>query len=650
MRRRGEITVFLALTLLCVWALMCGLVESARTAGARCYLRQAVDSSMDSLLSQYHRQLWGKYHILGLEFGDKQGLEQELCGFLSAYLEAINWYPLEAEEIQTAGMETLADRDGAFLEQQILDYMKYGLLNVEWEEIGADEAVSLARAVGEAGAVHQVADRYKAHAKEAVQLEKALEKLDKALSSQEEAWRKGTACLAEYDGDGFVDEVGRVEAELRKVPDLVKAYEARADRLDEKLKESRREFETEKEHMSEAVLSGIEAEIRQYETYTSQDGARRRQVAALSEQAVKNLDYTGQAAREAVQVQEYIDSWEPDEDEDEELDEAALWKPVREFWAVYPVLDLNVEFGIADPEKQSFLERVLELAAGDLLALLLPEGTEVSDRMPDLTFAPSGQYLSGGEAGSAQPDVLLKHLVIGEYALRFFDYYGREPDRENCCAYEVEYLLFGHAADRKNLEAAAARLLAVREGINLAYILSDAQKREEARTLALAITGGTGLLPLTGVVMFFVMGIWALGEAILDVRTLFGGGRVPFLKTRESWKLSLEGLLEAGKGGNFTGSGPEPVDEKNGMDYRGYMRLLLFLSPKTEVNYRMLDMIQANLRAKQPDFRIDHCAHAVEMKVRVCGKHLFLGVGVWKAQSQNRMGSYNMKMSVSGSY
>ena len=85
--------------------------------------------------------------------------------------------------------------------------MKYGLLNVEWEEIGADEAVSLARAVGEAGAVHQVADRYKAHAKEAVQLEKALEKLDKALSSQEEAWRKGTACLAEYDGDGFVDEV-----------------------------------------------------------------------------------------------------------------------------------------------------------------------------------------------------------------------------------------------------------------------------------------------------------------------------------------------------------------------------------------------------------------------------------------------------------
>lgn len=35
MRKRGEITVFLTMILVCVWALLCGLVESARTAGAR---------------------------------------------------------------------------------------------------------------------------------------------------------------------------------------------------------------------------------------------------------------------------------------------------------------------------------------------------------------------------------------------------------------------------------------------------------------------------------------------------------------------------------------------------------------------------------------------------------------------------------------
>lgn len=55
MCRKGEITVFLAMILFSVCALLCVIVESARTAGARCYLRMAVDSSADSLMAQYHR-------------------------------------------------------------------------------------------------------------------------------------------------------------------------------------------------------------------------------------------------------------------------------------------------------------------------------------------------------------------------------------------------------------------------------------------------------------------------------------------------------------------------------------------------------------------------------------------------------------------
>ena len=43
-RLRGEITVFLSLILVCVFSLMMGLLESARTAGARLYLQMAADS------------------------------------------------------------------------------------------------------------------------------------------------------------------------------------------------------------------------------------------------------------------------------------------------------------------------------------------------------------------------------------------------------------------------------------------------------------------------------------------------------------------------------------------------------------------------------------------------------------------------------
>ena len=58
MRKSGQITVFLSLVMLCVCSLVCGLVESARTAGAGWYLKMAADSAMDSVFSGYHRAAW----------------------------------------------------------------------------------------------------------------------------------------------------------------------------------------------------------------------------------------------------------------------------------------------------------------------------------------------------------------------------------------------------------------------------------------------------------------------------------------------------------------------------------------------------------------------------------------------------------------
>ena len=68
MEKRGEITVFLTLIFLSICSLLCGLAESARTAGARYYARQALNAAADSLMAQYHRGLWENYRIFGLEY------------------------------------------------------------------------------------------------------------------------------------------------------------------------------------------------------------------------------------------------------------------------------------------------------------------------------------------------------------------------------------------------------------------------------------------------------------------------------------------------------------------------------------------------------------------------------------------------------
>ena len=88
--KRGEITVFLSMVLLCVAGLICVMLESARTAGARCYLQIAANSSMDSLFSQYHRQLWQKYHLMGLEYETTDDIRDRYLGFLMTSLETEN--------------------------------------------------------------------------------------------------------------------------------------------------------------------------------------------------------------------------------------------------------------------------------------------------------------------------------------------------------------------------------------------------------------------------------------------------------------------------------------------------------------------------------------------------------------------------------
>lgn len=192
-------------------------------------------------------------------------------------------------------------------------------------------------------------------------------------------------------------------------------------------------------------------------------------------------------------------------------------------------------------------------------------------------------------------------------------------DEEKEVGYEQEYVLGGKSTDEENLKFAAARVLAVREGLNLIHILSDSQKREEARTLAAAITGITGTAPLTGIVAFFVMTVWALGEAAADLKALLAGDRVALIKTRETWKLNLDGLLTLGEQGKV-----EAGQEKGeGKRYEDYLKMLLFIEPTERLYYRVMDVVQINLSRKQPDFTMERCAYQAEIIGTGTGKHLF---------------------------
>ena len=97
------------------------------------------------------------------------------------------------------------------------------------------------------------------------------------------------------------------------------------------------------------------------------------------------------------------------------------------------------------------------------------------------------------------------------------------------------------------------------------------------------------------------MAVWALGEALLDVRCLLEGKRVPVIKTASDWKMDLAGLLEMGRSGRLI-DGEGGDGNGSGTDYKGYLRILIFGGYDTDLVYRMMDVMQVVTARKQPEF------------------------------------------------
>ncbi len=612
MQKSGQITVFLSLALLCIFSLMCGLIESARMAGARCYLKLAADSAMDSVFSEYHREAWDQYRLFLLEAKDEKEIKDSWNQFMEPYMDSSGWYGMAMESAEVSDRVSITDDGGSHLDKEILDYMKYGIIK---DMPDADGAADLLKNLKEASSVESLSQSYSGHTKEAVRLERALEDINDCLRAQKDYWETAQRQLGNYNGSGFRESAQKLKREMDRIPSLVTTYGKRADQLKKNLDETKRKNEALSKNISPEMQKAMAEEANSYETYVNQDGPRRNQVEALPEHMDIQKIVIQQAMERAEEVEDTIDNWVYDDEEDSGPDFSELWGSVEDIWNRIQISVLSYSNGVKDPEKQRILEQIEGFAEQGLLNLVLPEGSQVSKGMVNSDSFPSAS-MSALEGASIN---LLERLVFEEYCSRFLTNFCSEEEKE--FKYELEYLISGKTNDEDNLKRVVTELVAIREGMNLIHILSDSEKRQEANALASVITGVTGLAPLTGVIAFFIMTVWALGEAIVDVKMLLEGKKTAFIKSRETWNLTLSSLLELGKTGKSSGG---KAGDK-GIDYTGYLKLLMFLSDQKVQNYRLMDMIQWNLCKSQGDFRMENCVYQAEIKGNVKAKHLFFG-------------------------
>lgn len=621
----GQITVFFSLIMMCMFAFFCVLLESARTAGARWYLQTAVSSAMDSVFSQYHRKLWDTYRVLFAEYDTPEDVTDAFGGFILPYLEMENWYPIQYTGAQAEEIIRATEGQGVYFEKEVLDYMKFGIWHMDFD---ADTVQGLWNSAKEAASVKNMAESYRGHAREALKLEKSLEAISENLEEQQKLKNSGMSALNSYDGSDFRRAAEKMIRKLEQIPGLVRSYRRKADDLAKGMEISRAKYEKESGDCGEEIQGLLEEEIQQYESYVNADGERRQEIEALEPWSKQMIVELNHLIEESYEVEEIIDEWEDDEEEGGEgPDLDALWSPVEHGFGSLSIQKLSFVHGVKDKEKEGWLEQVSSMYQDGFLKLVVPEGKEISNRASELEEVPSHRDMKPETVRTVN---FLDHLLIDEYCGMHFKNFLEEEEQqeagqqetETVLAYEMEYFLGGKESDRENLSDAVHRLLAIREGMNLVHILTDPQKRAEARGLAMTITGVGALTPLLMITTFFVMSVWALGESLMDVRGLLAGKKIPLLKVKTDWQLELEQLLSMGKE-HVVGTG----ECDTGLSYLSWLKILLFMSNIVLQEFRMMDLIQMNLRQGQDSFRMRRCVYQIRIQGDFYGKHVFFSPG-----------------------
>lgn len=246
-----------------------------------------------------------------------------------------------------------------------------------------------------------------------------------------------------------------------------------------------------------------------------------------------------------------------------------------------------------------------------ILAQVLPDGAALSEEGVggDLFSFREIAVGSGREAGNSHDYPLADTVLLNAYMNEKLSCYGRRVN-DGALEYQLEYILFGRGSDADNLEMAARRLLLVRECANCIYIFQDEGKKEAARVLALAVSTLLLSPELEEALAAAILFAWAYMESVRDVRTLLSGGSVPLMKTSETWKTSVEGILSPSA---------EAGEEDEGLDYRTYLLIMLFFESMDSRCARLMDMMEADVRKKEGrnTFRMDRCMDSFSVSATV---------------------------------
>lgn len=267
-----------------------------------------------------------------------------------------------------------------------------------------------------------------------------------------------------------------------------------------------------------------------------------------------------------------------------------------------------------------------QIEKSGILYVVMPKDMELSGKKVDLGSQASNRSLNTGRGNfpvRQGTDGLEEKLLFNEYILNNLSNAVSDPaaqssegvgitseNNDRSLSYETEYVLEGKASDKENLESFLMKLLLVRMALNYVYLMGDSEKQSEAAAFAAAVTTVLLIPEAAGALKQLVLLAWAAGESIVDIRTLLSGKKAALVKSSDTWQLPLSSLLTLGSSNEQIGG----EDVPGGVEYKDYLRIFLFLENPDDVNMRLLDRIEENIKTEygMDYFKADQCVTKLE--------------------------------------
>ncbi len=580
---KGSITVFLSMIMMVIISTVTVSVESARLACTRLLLKQAGGYSIKSVFADYYVPLFKDYGLMFLDVtygGSENVVTEKYDGYLSYNLNPGKgrlerrsfFYTAEILNIEAEDIIYAVEGGGKIVKRQIYDYMKYKLpANFAENFLAQYDYITHA-------------DKLKQFFEQLGEIEDELKDIDELV------------------------------LEINNITDKIREHELRVSELKEQI-EGLKDLNSEE---YEKLSKLLKEETGKLSEALSEREADADLCDCIRLEVWEYLEELGAEWLNNVEIPTFI----------KEIISEEIEEVIDELEKTYKEEDSAEDDIPDDILKTDWKHFGKELKSFELYSLLCPGYSDIPNSSINTFYNRNYAERGGSLVKIPETSVLetvAENVCLAEYAVMLFADYCN-PMENRPFLYETEYIIGGSLNEKENIKSVINKLIGVREILNLIYLMSDSEKKDMAYTIALALAGAGGGATVK-ITQYLIMAVWALGEALVDVRLLMSGSGVPLIKSAEDWKLDLYGITDIFEIISTTDN--IEASKSEGFMYEDYLKIILFANCRDEMAFRIMDIVEADIQNKYySGFYFNNCAYYMRIKAEYCSKPLFDSMGI----------------------